>query len=246
LGYLLVGLSDKKRLLKYSVFGIIFFFIVLNLFQTWQTANGILFSSRASRTFWLASFGRTNPVADAEKLLYRNWPTSDAEYHIGNENEYIKTHTWSRGFEESDGSPKEILSSEIVHSGNTSCVLDSVAIFSPAVEKRYSEITEKYYAWIRISVWVYPTSEVKQNPANLIATFMHNGKAYNYRGLGTDKLNLEVSKWSKITFDYLTPEVIRNEKDYLSIYIWNNGKGKIYVDDLQVDILEPKIDPAVF
>jgi hypothetical protein len=246
LGYLLTGLRDKRPLLKYSVVGIVFLFIALNLFQTWQAANGILVSSRASGKYWLAVFGRTSPLPDAAKLLYMSWPTSAAEYHISNENDYLKTHDWSLGFETGDGFPPEKLNSEFFHSGKTSYILDSVTEFGPPIEKRYSEITEKYHAWIRVSVWVYPNTDVKKSPTSLIATFMHNGKAYNYKGAGTDQLNLETGKWSKVSFDYLTPEVVRSSKDHLSIYVWNNGKGKVFIDDLQAEVLEPKLDPAIF
>jgi hypothetical protein len=71
---------------------------------------------------------------------------------------------------------------------------------------------------------------------------MHGNKAYKYKGTGTDQLNLEVGKWSQITVDYLTPEAVRNSGDRLSVYIWNNSKGKIYIDDLKVESFEPKND----
>ncbi|MBI4944829.1 MAG: hypothetical protein HY840_00350 [Bacteroidetes bacterium] len=245
MGYLFVEINTKRNILKYSMFGIVLFLVALNLFQSWQTANGILVSSRASGKYWLATFGKTTASPNNEKLLYMDWPTNGIE-NFTNESDYTKTHTWELGFEESEGMPKEKLNTEIFHSGKSSYVFDSITEFGPAIEKKYSEITDKYHAWIRVSVWVYPVSDTKKYPACIVTTFTHQGKSYKYKGTGTDQLNLEINKWNRITFDYLTPMAVRSKNDPLSVYIWNNGKGKIFVDDLQVEVFEPKFDPSIF
>ena len=242
MGYLLDALRVKKNMLKYFVFGIIGFFILLNLFQSWQEINGILQSPRATSKYWCAVFGKTTASPQDQQLLYMEWPVNGIEI-FPNDSNYVKTHTWSIGFEPSHGFPQERLSKDIFHSGNSSYMMDSAAVYSPIIEKKYFEITEKYYAWIRISVWVYPTSDVKQNPTNVVATFMHKDKAYKFKGVGTDQLNLETGKWSQITFDYLTPEAVRNENDRLNVFVWNNSKQKIFIDDLQVESFESKVEP---
>jgi hypothetical protein len=241
LGYFLDMLRTKANFIKFSVLGLIGFFILLNVFQSWQEVNGILQSPRATSKYWMAAFGKTSASAEDQKLLFMEWPVNGVEI-FPNDNSHIKNHTWSIGFEPSDGYPQERLSKEIFHSGTSSYIMDSIATFSPSIEKRYSDITDKYYAWIRVSVWVYPTADVKKNPTYMITTFMHGNKAYKYKGTGTDQLNLEVGKWSQITVDYLTPEAVRNSGDRLSVYIWNNSKGKIYIDDLKVESFEPKND----
>lgn len=239
MGYLLDALRVEGKAIKYSVLGIIGFLIVLNLFQSWQEVNGILQSPRSTSKYWRAVFGKTSASPEDQQLLYQEWPVNGIEI-FPNDNAHVKNHTWSFGFEPSEGYPQERISKEIFHSGISSYIMDSVAIFSPTIEKKYSEITNKNYAWIRISVWVYPTSDVKQNPTQLVATFMHELKAYKYKGVGTEQLNLEPGKWSQITLDYLTPEAVRNENDCLKVYLWNNSKGKIYIDDMQVESFEPK------
>jgi hypothetical protein len=54
-----------------------------------------------------------------------------------------------------------------------------------------------------------------------------------------DKQNLKVGKWNKISAVYLTPEV-RNPSDKLSVYFWLLGNKPFYVDDLSIDLFEPK------
>jgi hypothetical protein len=245
MGYVLTALRTKKFLIKYSVLAVIFFLVALNLFQSWQAANGILISSRATPMFWIAVFGETSPLPDAEKMLYKDWPTNGIE-KFTDETEYVKTHTWELHFEPNEDYPQERLSTEIFHSGKSSYIMDSIAEYSPGIKKKYSEITNKYHAWIRISVWVYPLENTKQHPTGLVATFTHHNQAYKYNGIGTDQLNIEQNKWSQLTFDYLTPMAVRSKSDPLDIYLWNNGKGKVYIDDFKVEVFEPKFDPSIF
>ncbi|HEY4797806.1 MAG TPA: hypothetical protein VII99_01905 [Bacteroidia bacterium] len=245
MGYLFSEIKTKKHFLKYSIAAIVFFLVALNLFQTWQTANGILISSRASAKHWLAVFGKTAAIPNAEKTLYMDWPTNGIEKFTDTSG-YCLIHTWQLGFEESDKISQEKLNKEIFHSGNSSYVFDSITEFGPSIQKKYSELTDKYHAWVRVSVWIYPVSDTKQHPACVVATFTHGEKAYKYFGAETGKFDLIMNKWNKISYDYLTPMAVRNVNDPLSVYIWNNGKGKFYVDDLKVEVYEPKQDPTFF
>ncbi len=239
MGYLVVELTTiNKNLLKYSVLGIFLLLILLNLFQTWQTARGILFSPRATAKFWLAVFGRTSPLPNAEKLLYMDWPTNGEE-HFTNKDEYRKTHTWKIEFEANEEIPKERLDTLIVHSGKSAYKFDSITEFGPGISRKYFEITDKYHAWIKASVWIYPVSDITKNPVNFVTTFIHKGKAYKYKGFGTDQFKLEMNTWNHISVDYLSPIAIRSANDLLQVYIWNSNKMKFYVDDLEVQVFEP-------
>jgi hypothetical protein len=48
---------------------------------------------------------------------------------------------------------------------------------------------------------------------------------------------IQKGQWSKIQFDYQTPEV-RNESDPLKYYVWNQGKKLVLVDELNIEVLE--------
>jgi len=52
-------------------------------------------------------------------------------------------------------------------------------------------------------------------------------------------MNLKLNEWNRVCFDYLTPEVHRKTNN-LKVYIWYRGKEELFVDDLQVEIFEPK------
>lgn len=242
MGYFLTYIKSQKKYFRYLAFTFIIFFIALNLFQTWQVLNGILISSRSTAKFYFAVFGRTSPLPNAEKLLYKEWPTSGEEV-FNDEKDYKMTHIWKLDFENEISYPENNFSSEIYHSGKRAFKYDSLTEFGPAITKKYSEITDKYHAWIRVSVWVYPLTDMNKYPACVVTTFTHKGKAYKYKCTEIGKFNVELNKWNHITIDYLTPEVVRDKDDMLNVYIWNHHKSHFLIDDLEVKVYEPKYYP---
>jgi len=86
---------------------------------------------------------------------------------------------------------------------------------------------------------MYPSFEIASNPFNLVVHFAHNHFPYKYITFDSEKMNLELNKWNKISFDYLTPEV-RSASDYLKVYFWHRGKEPIFIDDLQINVFEKK------
>lgn len=242
MGYFLVWIRLKRIFVGVLIYTIILFFIGLNIFQSWQKLNWILITERATFKHWLQVFGKTSPVKDAENYLYMEWPTSGEEVFTNIE-KYKKTKVFKLGFEPEDNFQREKLNFENFHSGKSSYIYDSLTEFGPPLEKTYSEITDKYHAWIRIGVWIYPLSDFNQHSPNLVATFIHDGKAYKYKAVNLKKFNIELNKWNFISYDYLTPEVVRNEKDKLAVYIWNNEKANFLIDDLEITIYEPNFYP---
>ena len=89
---------------------------------------------------------------------------------------------------------------------------------------------------------VYPTVEPDISPASLVATFEHNGEPYKYKAEGIElaKYPVKAGKWNRIEFDYLTPEV-RSKDDKLKVYFWLRGNQPVKVDDLKVEVWEPKV-----
>jgi hypothetical protein len=235
LGYSIQYIFSIKRIWQYVVGAIIIALVVLNLFQTWQIEKGIIHGSRMTKDYYFSIFGKKSVDDDKKDLLLIS-RSFDGKEEFADEENYNKMVLDIKDFE-SEKSDK--IDTTFAYSGLQSFRLDADNIFSPAIEAPYSSLTENYYAWVRVSVMVYPETDVKLNPSSLVASFEHNGYAYKYRALDLDKLELERNSWNKVTFDYLTPE-IRNKKDKLKVYVWHRGQEKVYVDDLKVEIFEPK------
>jgi len=70
-----------------------------------------------------------------------------------------------------------------------------------------------------------------------VVHFNHNDYPYKYKALDSENMNLQINQWNKITFFYLTPAV-RKMDNNLKAYFWNRGTGKVYIDDLKVEVFK--------
>ena len=239
LGYHIRELLKMRRVILFPAFGIIILLILLNLFQTWQWMHGILDRERMTRAYYIAIFAKTSVSETDRKLLLFQRPGEDEEI-LKDEQNYHQRKLALLDFENPTGIESRIYKDK-AFSGKYSLQLDSVNIYSPGFEISFDELTKKDYAWIRVSIEVYPFADVISNPASLVASFEHNGEAYKYKaeGIQKDKFNVKTGQWNKISFDYITPQ-IRSVKDKLKVYFWLQGKQPILIDNLNVDVWEEK------
>jgi hypothetical protein len=114
-------------------------------------------------------------------------------------------------------------------------------VYSPAIEVPYHEITKSYYAWIRASVWILKTGDPTENESLLVIHFNYKEQPYKYRTVSFKNRDLpfQAGQWNRLTIDYMTPEV-RTIDDLLKVYVWYRGQGDLYIDDLKVEVFEPK------
>lgn len=233
LGYSLKWLFEQKKLIRFTGLAILTAMLFLNVFQTIQYANGTIHGDRMTREYYFAVFGKLKPADEDKKLLLveRSMETTES---LSNEDEYNSSLLKVMDFEGVDTHD-----SIPAHSGFHSFQLDSINIYSPAIESAYDKITQKDHAWIKTKAYVYPTEDVIENPFSLVIHFSHKNYPYKYRTLDSEKLDLQLNKWNEITFYYLTPPV-RRKSDKLKVYFWNRGKAQVFIDDFGVKILEKK------
>ncbi len=234
LGYSLVYLNDKKKNFRIAIYFVLFAFTTLNLFQTRQFIYGIINADRMTKEYYFKVFGKTHINEENKKLLLIK-RSFDGKEPFTNEAEYVSKLLQKREFEDL----KTKTSTRFAFSGKKSVLLDSSTIYSPVIEASYRKITDQDHAWIRASVYIYPTVDLKTNPFSFVIHFEHNGYAYKYKAFDSEKMNLKLNEWNRVCFDYLTPEV-RRKTNNLKVYIWYRGKEELFVDDLQVDIFELK------
>jgi len=235
LGYLIQQILSWKKSLRVLLFSIIGFMLMLNLFQTWQWAHGVLDRTRMTKEYYFAIFGSTTASETDRKLLLIDRPT-EANVKLKNENDYQKRTALFLDFE--DRSNENLrFSTDTVHSGKSALRMDSGHSFSPGFEAEFTELTKRDHAWIRAGLWVFPLHEVTANTASLVITFEHNGESYAYSASGIDlpEYQAKAGKWNYISLDYLTPEV-RSVNDNVKVYFWLQGNNPVLIDDLKVEI----------
>ena len=242
LGYALVKITELTTLKKVVFSTIIALLVVLNLFQYWQMKKTILSGDRMTFAYYVNTFGKTTIKAEDKKLLLID-RFNKVKDVIPSDSSLTRRVLKVFDFEATDKRLSAHLSDSIFRSGKYALKMDSTLRFTPAYQKAFKDITDNYYVWIRVSVWVYPVHDVSLTPASLIVSFQHKGKNYKYRGLDINRVDinekLKRNEWNLISMDYLTPEV-RSKKDELTVYLWNRGNLDIYFDDLTIEVFEEK------
>ncbi len=230
MGYFINHLTKKRNVIVFLVGGVGLFFVLLNLFQTWQFEHGILSKERMTRQYYFAIFGKTSVTEDDKKLLLVERSTGAIEF-IKNEKDYKHSRICYYSFEE--GGTTNLIS----RSGKGSLRLNSAVPFSPGLDIKFNELTQNDHAWIRATVYVYIPHGHQGELPSLVVTFHHKNKTYKYRAVKLDRATLSYGSWNKITMDYLTPEV-RSKDDNMKVYVWYKGKENIYIDDFVVEVFD--------
>lgn len=236
-------LDHRKRWLKKAFLLLALILIALNGFQIWQLRHGVLDASRMTRAYYFSVFGKTSVTEEQKKKLIIQRPSTSREYFTG-EDSYNRREEGMLDFEDRSadmGGRQKQYDSTVVFSGKYSFRLDSNWSYSPGFDRKFREVVSSDHAWIRASVNIFPTADIKANDALLVVTFDHKGRYYKYRGVRASEAGFDVrpGQWNRITMDYITPEV-RSRRDGISIYVWYQGKAPLYVDDLKVEVFEEK------
>ena len=238
LGYL-VGDARKWRLpYKAGISAILSLLLLLNIFQTWQWAHGIIDKTRMTRAYYFAVFGKTSvPDADRSLLLIDRAAKEKVPGDLGN---YSYRQLVFRNYENSV-EDKGKLVKDTAFSGKYSLKLDPAFPFAPGIEIPYKDMTTKDYAWIRVSAMVYLLKPAEETPASLVASFEHNGKVYKYsaESIVNAKYHIKPLTWTMVSLDYLSPET-RSPEDKLKVYFWLQGSSPLFIDDFKVEMWEPK------
>lgn len=234
--------SNTKWWICSGITVLVSFFIVLNLFQTWQLMSGILDSERMTKKYYLETFGKTS--FDKERKKYLSVDRNQivfSEYEKYSEN-YIKKDSVVLNFEnEAYTIDSSILINKKEGFGKKGLMMVGPAHFSPSFEKKYKDITQKSYVWVKASVWIYLLSPFSESNSFLIVTTQTKERTTKYVTSGSALENTPIHIWTKLQLDFLSPDA-RHSNDKISVYYWNPGNKPVLIDNLQIEIFEPKVD----
>ena len=242
LAYFINYIFESK--LKFIYLALFTFFIFLNLFQSWQMREGIIDSTNMSRAYYLSTFLQTTPpTAEQNKLLLKG--QSNKEIEVFTE-EDAHSHSLNfailKTYEDKSGA---FICDTFSHSGKCSLITDS-GFKTDSIVVPHNVITNKSYTWIKASVWVYSASPADSLDAIFEIHLTHKNWIFKPVKYPINKYNFKSGEWNKLEYYYMTPDDLRSTKDKVCIYFINNGKNKIYIDDLMLQSFEPVIDKSVF
>lgn len=227
LGYLITELNSWTYSRKLFLGMVLSFFVVLNLFQTWQFYDGIISKQRMTMAYYFKTFGRIDVSDEDKKLLLVKRSTETLEVFVDSADYH------SRLIFDGDFSKEKY--NDIADSGII--VLSDSRPYSPGVDLKFREITKKDHAWIVAEAEVFIPDDYSGMLPELVATFHHKGKVYKYRTTVLGQHQVKYSDWNKIKIEYMTPEV-RNTSGNLKVYLWHRGEKDIKIRKLIVRSFE--------
>lgn len=238
LGYFLQWLTTTKLMIKIPVYVAFLFFIILNLFQTWQYMNFILDSSQMTKKYYWTIFARTH-VPESDRKYLEPIESNEREY-LQNEEKYYKRKITCFDYEKAGNFSEASLSNVYFHSGSSSFKMNKEVQFSPGLTIPFMKLSSKEEEiWIRATGYVYFICKPEEVLANLVVTCRHKRRDYKYRSLVLENEKLKPDVWNKVTIDYLCP-YIPDKNDFLQVYFWYRGDKDLFVDDLCIELFKPK------
>jgi hypothetical protein len=237
LGYLLQWLSTLKPIARVPFYLVFLFFILLNLFQTWQYMNFIIDPSNMTKEYYWAIFGRTKAPEEAKGFIegYEVSPGSILK-HVEKFNIKVLNNY---DFENIDVPYSGNLVTDIVKNGRYAFRMDTGMRFSPGLRSEYGELSKKSQVGIRVTAWIYSKFPFPENPGNIVVTSNHKGLNYRYEAIMFERENLKPGQWNQVVLNYIAPES-PDPTDIIQVYLWYRGTKELYVDDLKIELFEPK------
>lgn len=234
LGFLLNELNWKRWIPAGIV---ILFLAVLNLFQTWQFRDGILHPQAITKKQYMQLFGRTSLT---EKEIWKlNDGDPDPDNYLKNADAFSIRTLYNLDFEDTLAGYRDRIESKYSRGGSHSFRLDATSMYTPSFNARFGDLPRKDGLGLRLSAYVLfpdPTSKV---PGDLVISSIHKGKVYRYRFLPLDNMNLSPHAWNPMLLNYVLP-MDPLPDDTLTAFIYYRGKSRIYIDDVKVELFDPK------
>jgi hypothetical protein len=191
-----------------------------------------------TREYYTAVFGAVRPLKDEENKLLDIYPDSYTE-KLYNENPFTRRLLVHYDFEKPDPAYGASPTNLVARSGRFSYKLNDKNQFSPGISEKFSKLTDRDDSWIRLTGYVYFFSDEAIKGANLVVTANHDGQGYKYVSESLENDDLKIRTWNKVSTEWQTP-YLKGKDDLLQSYIWYTGKDSIYVDDIQIEIFEPR------
>ena len=228
LGFFLQWTANLKEVKKNLIFSVIAVLVVLNLFQSWQYATGIMDGSRMTAAAYGAIFGKTEPTPGLEKFLVVD--------HDANPSELMEDTVKY----ESSWLVYDVDSLPGGRPNNPDLFLDSTHDYAYVYYVPFREITRADHILLRISGSFYLPDSIPPK-LSICTGIMHEGKMYCFRGTSADdKVDLKPGI-NTLVHDVITPH-IRNAGDQVNIYFWLREPYPypLRIKNVKIKLFEPR------
>ncbi len=243
-GYFVSSIIKSK--MRFVFLPLFFVLLCFNLFQSWQTAKGILNGSTMTRAYYKSVFLQTKQATSEQKqlLLLDRYSVTTDDFNVADLSKYKLIFSKEDNFMKNpDNKPN--YTDSLAYSKPYSLLTNKTFPFGPPISLTYNTITEKSYLWLRGSVNFFTNQNPMDIDAGLVIVMKHGDKSYKFKLFDIRKSNFKSGEWNHLEFYYLTPDFYdRNDK--IETFFWNLSDKDVYIDDMKIEFLEPLIDESVF
>jgi hypothetical protein len=236
-GYCLLAISRKRWIARIPLYLAITFFVVLNLFQTWQYVHAVIPEDRMNWAYYKRIFFNRK-VNDEDRKLMEVQRSYESTEHFGNKEDYNHRLLAYLDFDSlnTEFYDESKLDTTYHRSGRFSYRMPGDDEWGPRYKIQYDQLVpgDKDHAWLKVKVHYYTEGDIKDNPASLVINMPHFRYNLKYRGVDFEQLPFKPNEWNEIEFEYMTPFPY-SETDHFEIYIWHRGKKPLWLDDISVE-----------
>ncbi len=236
LAFLMERISINK-ILAWSGGIIATFFLFLNLYQVWQIVHGLLHPVSMTEKYYWKVFLKTTLDPSAIKYLEVDReqlpPINIADY---NSTEKLNVDYEDRRLLRAD----QLICDTFGYQSTHSEILDRDHIYGALLKSQFDSICSKDYLRVKMECDVFIPAEYFEKELSLVCNMTGSREQnYGYTALSAQKLGAKPGEWSHISAWFVTPPILHKD-DELTVLTWNNGGGKVFIDNTRITLYEPK------
>lgn len=231
LGFFIQSFQKSKFITKIGLAAVLLFFVLLNLFQSWQYSVGILNESRMTSAYYFSIFGKTNTTPEQQSLLLFDRATYDESAPVDT-SKYFMAKEIKYDYEASEFASDTNYKS-------TGALKAFKVNYPIGIKIPVTEITEEEYAIVEIHFRIYPLDTILKNQTFAVIHQKHHHKQQKYRAYDISHRNLIPNQWNTLTYFYATAE-FKSKSDKFEFYLNNPSLNSFYIDDVILKIFEKK------
>ena len=231
--------SFKRQWLRYVILSAVILFTTLNLFQTWQMKEGIIWTERGNMAFYWATFGTLTPTRNSLRSYDSKKVQPDSSDIV-----FIKNLV-TEGFEDNNPVSKPYYNGKhaLLSQGDTTYLVTNVPL---------QDVQPK--DWLRLSVYGYRKGSEKpasRDACEILAFEIMDQEGKKQAGaeikpsthIGNPTHSIWTSggtnQWGEISIYLRVPSSV-NDGWKFKAYIYNPHGQKLYLDDFRVAIYRKK------
>jgi hypothetical protein len=150
---------------------------------------------------------------------------------------YLKKELAFYDFESSeDTAASRHFSSEYVHAGSYSLLVNENTEFIPGIEMSIKDLDPPAGSRIYAGIFHHFMSFPHEDPPLFVLSLENQRKIFHYQ---TQEIRPEIlHQWEGSSFELKVPET-KSPNDILKVYLWNKGGHRVYLDDFSIVLKVP-------